>query len=632
MRAALLLALLALVLALLALVPAARAQTGPFCDGGRQVTAEDLRAHGAGRLGDAVRLLAPVRAWTVDGFDAEPRNARGAITLVLDGVPWQGTSTVEPGMLDALPVAVSEVESIAYCPGSTMIAGRIVGSTLHVWTRPPERVAALADYGNETGDPGPARYLDPGLPNSDHWGPDGELVARSGRAWATLRARSFLPTDTAIVARTSAASARFPEHQTLLGAITARSPNGASQGRVAAFTSGELPFLPRAEREVAVRRRWAHGVARWARHPRAPQFQARGGVRALSAPVWAAPDSVVARVSDWREAFAAGSASLAHSDGVRVGARGDVMQARGDERLPDFDAPIQQESAIAATAGLWASFRSPRHDGLPDVTADGFLATRADGGIQPGGGVSVSGSRDCVSLVLCPSWSVTVRRTPAAAAPDAGYWRAAGLAPLVRDGGTGADIATDEVSILISSRPPYTHTARRTEAGWTLLGGWTRSPEPVASQRDGSPVVVQTEAWSRRWAAASAWTWWRPGTGWRLAADGALALTASAGDAVWPEAPTAQVGVSMTYTPDRTLALSARAEAATASHSRAVRGDLPSRIPGGVVVDLSVRRSVWRDRLALALTGHNVFGAPEQPSALGARLGPRLHLRLLLRL
>ena len=633
--------LLALLLGSLA-TPSANAQSGPACPGGRGVTADELRAAGAGRLGDVLRLLAPVRAWTVDGFDAEPRDARGALTLVLDGIPWQGTSTVEPGMLDALPVAVSEVRTITYCPGSALVAGRIVGPTLNVWTEPPPSVAGLADYGNETGDPGPARYIDPGLPNVDHWGPDGELVARSGRAWATLRARSFLPTDTAIVARTSAASARFPEHQTLLGAITARSPTGLSTGRVAAFTSGELPFLPRAEREAAVRRRWAQAGARWAGRPLAPRFEARGGIRSLGAPTWAAPDSVVTRVSAWREASAAGSASLSMSDGIRIGARGDVIQARGDLRLPDSDAPIPQDDATAATVGVWADIEpwlfglsdgsaSRFADWAPGINAEASLATNADSGVSAGGGISVQKASHTTDF----RWNVTARRTPAAASPDAGYWRAAGLAPLVRDGGEGSDIATDEASVFLELRQPFGFGGRGgalSESALTVSAGWTRSPEPVAARRSDALVVVQSEAWSRRWAEASGWARWSIRRTWRLDADGALALTASAGDAVWPEAPTAQLGLGATYRPDPSLALSARAEASTASHSRAVRGDLPSRIPGGVVVDLSVRRSVWKDRLALALTGHNVLGAPEQPSALGARLGPRLHGRLMLRL
>ena len=228
--------------------------------------------------------------------------------------------------------------------------------------------------------------------------------------------------------------------------------------------------------------------------------------------------------------------------------------------------------------------------------------------------------------------SMPARRT--AITPDAGYWRAAGLAPLVRDGGDGADRPTDDVSVVLDVTPyaaePEGDAPSRLVTGAALAAGWTRSPEPVAERMAAAPVRVRTEAWSRRWAEASAWARWTTHR-WTLAADGAATLTASAGDAVWPEAPAAQLGATATYTPDPTLALSARVEAATAAHSRAVRGDLPSRIPGGVVVDLSARRSVWGDRLALALVGHNVLGAPEQPSALGARLGPRLFGRLSLR-
>ena len=632
------------------------------------MTAYDLRAHGGGRLGDALRLAAPVRGWTVDGFDAEPRDARGALTLVLDGVPWQGTSTVEPRMLDALPVAVSEIDRIVYCPSGALVAGRLVGSVLHVETAPPERVAGLADYGNETGDPGPARYLDRDLPNVDHWGPDGELVARSGSAWATLRARSFLPTDSAIVARTTAVSARFPEHQTLLGAVSAGSPDGASRGRVAAFASGELPFLPRAQREVAVRRRWVQAGGRLRRNPWGDtkwggirgelRGDVWGGVRVLDAPTWAATDSAAARLTGWREAFAGGSAGRNLRDGLAVGVRGDVMHVRGDAPRPNANALPRQAEALAGSAGVWLSVSEsalapppslllgiPRRLS-PALAADATIATQAGGGARLGGGVLLSGTPEYLWASGGWAWRASARRTPAAASPDASYWRAAGLAPLVRDGGPGADIATDEASVAVDwTLPPVNVVDRDTElrdgihvshsprlrGRLALAGGWTRSPVFVAADE---PSAIQTEAWSRRWVTATAWARHWPGVAYTATsavyfdADAAFTLTDSDGDGPWPKAPQAVVGLSATYLSGRALALSARAEASTASNSRAVRGDLPARVPGGVVVDVSARRSVWGDRLALALVGHNVLGAPEQPSAVGARLGPRLHARL----
>ena len=51
-----------------------------------------------------------------------------------------------------------------------------------------------AEVGNETGDPGPLRYLDPTLPNVDKIGPDYEATAQIQNR-VLVSARSRLPAD-----------------------------------------------------------------------------------------------------------------------------------------------------------------------------------------------------------------------------------------------------------------------------------------------------------------------------------------------------------------------------------------------------------------------------------------------------
>ena len=585
------------------------------CPGGRAVTRAELRAAGAGRVGDALRLAAPLTAWTVDGFEAAPRDGRGALALLVDGVPWTSGTSLEPERLDALPLTVSEVEAVVYCPGPRLVRGRLAGATLDVRTAPPPRLAGLADYGNETGDPGPARYLDPTLPNVDHWGPDGELVGRAGPAWASVRARSFLPTDTAIVARTARVSARFPEHQTLAATVAARHRDGAL--RLTSWASGELPYLPFARRELAIRRTALRGAAE-ARLGRL-ELAAWGGVQRLGAPPWAAPASEAPPSTDWREATASVVLGAPLGAALRVGLRGDLTHATGDEHAPADGVPVAPASARAAVGSAWAAFARGRLDLAVEATA----APDASGDAVPGGGVVAGLALGAYRLTLA------ARRSVQAAAPDVGYWHARGLAPLTPTSAPGRDAPTDALDLrLDADAAPRVLGPGRLTVQAALAGGWRQTPELVALPE---APFAQTERWARRWAELTADAVWRAGR-WTLRTDAALATTASSTPGVWPAPPALRLGAGTAWRPDQTLDLSARLEATSAADSRAVRGGLPSRVPGGLVLDLAARRSVWGDRLALALVGHNVLGAPEQPSAVGARLGPRLFGRLSLRL
>lgn len=618
---------LALLLALAGLAsPSAAQPPAPDCPGGRTVSATTLRAAGVGRLDDALRLVAPVYGWTVDGFDAEPRDGRGALSLLVDGRPWRSGTDVEPGALDALPVAVSELDAVVYCPGPRLVWGRAVGATLNLLTVPPTRVAALVDYGNETGDPGPARYQDRDLPNQDHWGPDAEVVGRAGPVWAMLRKRSFLPTDTAIVARTAPAFGQFPDVDRVQAAAAVRTRLGDAtlDGRTGLTVGEALPFLPYAQHEVALDRRAVSGAAevrrgRWALLASGDLHRLRGPSRATI------PDSLRARDYDQARVDLALAAAVGdgHELGIAVGA--DVLRTPEItyRSLGQFSPPVTaDESTTLATIRAWTRLRWLDGRGTLDLSA------LTDGG-RPGGGAHLRVPMAGLTL------TAGARVAPVRTAP-----LEYGFGPLRQD-------------------TTATQRRQRSDASafdLRLDGGWTR--RAVGVQWSASAWRARSPRLSVRLTRRGTSLFFRPtvehgvrgdaAVGWqrgalRLGADLAVQAVRYAAPSGLSEssefvtdhaAPALAAGTTAQWTPSARLALHARLEAATERLATAgtVAAPRSGRVPGGVVLDLGLRRSVWGDRLALALVGHNVLGAPEQPALLGARLGPRLHVRLMARL
>ncbi|MEL6614890.1 MAG: hypothetical protein AAFQ43_04085, partial [Bacteroidota bacterium] len=173
----------------------------------------------------------------------------------------------------------------------------------HGLTEEWNAVRLSVEAGNETGDPGPLRYLDPSLPNVDKIGPDYEAaVAVQGRARVSARWRDFLPTDPALAPRVfDAVQGRFPKRKGLALAAEARLSRDV---RVWADALGaeDLPFEPTLGREVPVRRQRLGGHVSWSSWYPAWWVDANFRAERLDRPEWSALASGVG--PDWQETVA----------------------------------------------------------------------------------------------------------------------------------------------------------------------------------------------------------------------------------------------------------------------------------------------------------------------------------------
>lgn len=185
----------------------------------RVLGAADIAAGGWHRLGDVVAALVPGSMATVDGFNAllsENRlpfaglSAAGSPAWMIR-VDGQRIPVAIDGMwiLDALPVAMTQVDSVVVSRGPAIVDGRasLLG-TLDVYTRRPRPgISAVADYqhGDESGDPGPYRYTPRVTPNVEKLGPfTSGAVAYANGGWSldgAARYSSLNITDTRIARR-----------------------------------------------------------------------------------------------------------------------------------------------------------------------------------------------------------------------------------------------------------------------------------------------------------------------------------------------------------------------------------------------------------------------------------------------
>jgi hypothetical protein len=605
-------------LALAALLAAPADSLAP-CPGGQVLARADLEAAGATHLHDVFRLLDALDAITVDGFDAGPLGAwgppGGALRVLVDGAPLASGTAVEPAGLEALPVAFGEVERAVFCPGPGLAGGRWGGPWLEIETAPPARRAyGSVDYTNETGDPGPARYLDPTLPNVDHGGPDFEaaLVAQrgAGAAWAALGDRGYFPTDTALAPRVFEAvvPGQFPARSGTAFAAAARFPD--LRLRAGGYRGIDLPFVPEVSREVPVSRRAVQGAAAGA--GRLGPVGVRGHVHAarlrLRQPTW----SALGTDPDWTETRLDAAVSLSPPGGAfAAGAQAERTEARGP-----------RGASAVGIARVWTRLGWQRGRRSATVTAQATAATGGLGGALALVGRPLAGPG---GLTL----TLAAHRAPAAATPDAAFWARRGAAAFPGAGPV----------LLPGDGPPTDRALARLDAsgrvGDVRLGAWLEGEGARGGVRLARLVLagaaaggevhhVQAEGTAARAGVAAAWA----RGGLRLRASGRV-QGAVGGDGpfreAWRRRPRAGAVAEATVRPDGRLALWARAEArAGATWTGYPRPD----VPGGLFVDLGLSKRAWGDRLRVSLSGRNVLGAEERTHPLGAVLAPRLLVRL----
>ena len=597
---------------------AARDSVEALCAGGAVVTQAELQAAGAAHLHDALRLAGVFHGVTVDGFDLRPVAAVGvpgaeAVRVFVDGAPAARGAGPEPPGLEALPVALGEVEAVVVCPGPGVAGGAFGGPWIDVRTGPPSRWAyGAVSYGNEAGDPGPALFFDPTLPNVDRLGPDVEAGAgislgERTPVWAVIRHRDFLPTDPAIIDRTIAASVRerYPKR---IGPVVAVALAGDGlRVRAAARQFADLPFVPEAAREIPLAHTSAQATVSqtWA----VPGGRAWGHVHAaalqLERPDW----SALAVDPDWSEARAeAALGAESGRDGRRLGGglRGVAVSADG----PGQAEGTRLADGSVALGSAWARVgRSFERVDL-DVTASGAVAGSGVGA----GLLAQSGWRPAprLGVTLAASW----RRTLPEETPDLAFWVGRVYAGVPSTVPEAAPVEVAHLRLGVTGRLGEVRLGASAEGQrtWADVG----VPGAVFSglfEADGTAAVGRVDA---SWAGRGL------GLGASAHARGVLSGT-DAYRASWRRLPRLGVALDATLRPDDRLALWARVEGRSGTHWD---GFLEADLPAALLLDLGVSKRAWGERLRVSLAGRNVLGAEERTHPLGAELAPRLFVRL----
>lgn len=203
--------LVAVWLAVLLTSGPAQAQPHQSLFGRRTILGDELREAGVDRLSDLLQHLPATRTITLDGFTY--RASLGgfdpfqepAWLLLVDGRPVD-TGLFGEHNLNLLPVSIQDVLSVDVVDVPGLYRGEFAAGFIDIRTGAGLPFSASLSAQNETGDPGPYRYV-AGLasPNVDGNGPDASVTA------GTLSPRSALgvaaagrlhhPTDPAIVNR-----------------------------------------------------------------------------------------------------------------------------------------------------------------------------------------------------------------------------------------------------------------------------------------------------------------------------------------------------------------------------------------------------------------------------------------------
>ncbi|MEM0962152.1 MAG: hypothetical protein AAGK21_06370 [Bacteroidota bacterium] len=570
------------------------------CPGGDVIARAELQAAGATAVHDILRLASAVEGITTDGFDLWPVAAAGVpfetpVQVLVDGAPVLRGGGPEPLGLEALPIAVAEIDHVVVCPGAGLAAGALGGPWIDVRTSAPAEAALVAiGFGNETGDPGPLRYLDPTLPNVDKWGPDYEFAAVTddGRAWLATRDRGFLPTDPRIFDRTLPATNRFPNRSGTV--ITAAGGDARWRVRGGVRRMFDLPFVPAVRSEVPLDHVSAQATVSGRGQIGRARIQGHGhlGHVRLDRPL----RSRVDLDPSWSDVRLDGALS-ASVDGRHQSIAAGVRMRHADASAPAFGATV-------TTAQGWVRAASRGPTGVAMVVG----GTAAGGTLGPVGILDGWWQRGPLRLAVTAS----TRRTLPEDAWTHDLWRERGYGAV---GPASVDAPGH------SARLRGSATLRRGASRWSAAAEVLRDRETLAS---GAVAAGSAASLSARWRWSDAR--WALSTG--AAARGAVAGSDAYRD-LWDRLASGTAFASVAVRPDRRLSLWSRVEA----RSAATWSGFPEpEVPAAVRLDLGASRWFWREHLRLSITGRNVLNAEERTHPLGAVLEPRLFVRLEARL
>ena len=620
------------------------------CPGARTLEAADLA--GIVEITDILRSLPGVSWSTTDGFDLRPHAggvapAGEAPWLVLiDGVP---VTTGPFGAVDfhLLPVEPSEIIRVVHCPGPAIAAGRFAGAgTLEITTSrrrgtPGWGSMAEARVGNETGDPGPRRYLPEAAPNVDKIGPDVALVVLSPVVTASGRFERRYPGEPATFDRNADALGRFPAVRYGTVGLHVGHPRSPLRLDAGATYASDLWYLESAGRELPVRRLGALGAL-------SAGVTVRGvalGVRAAAnaAHLDRRPEMVdsafVGFDPRWREF--GGALDLE----VRVPRRGRSLAAGTHVSGTTASGPDLADGRMGLMriwlhqAGDGRAGWHPRSDIAVVVGADdvGFEIAGTVERIGPGGTLSVRFSRD--------------DRIPEEN-PGSAFWRARGYTGLDRVEtdyapaptimrGTERSLRADALAHAGAGVTLRASVAGRDFRDFMLERGDFR-PDSVAGVAGAGSATGRHHGRliSVLMAADASLGRWRWDLSYRLEriVDGDAGFR----DA-WGTVPVHLGRGRVSLRPDPSLLLRTAVEARSATRWQAYEafdgvafpggfGEYRSRVPPAVVVDLDLEKSLLGGRLTLTASLRNLLNAPERAHPLGATLAFRMWTRVRLRL
>lgn len=184
----------------------------------RTIDAAGIATAGWHRVGDIVSALPPGATASVDGFNhaltssrvgfMEASGSTASWRVRLDGQTMP-VSIAGLWILDAIPVAITQIDSVVIAEGPSIVDGQPVFlGTIDLYTRRPRRgLSSIGDYqhGDESGDPGPYRYTPRTSPNVEKLGPfaSGAVAFATDRVTLDIGARysTLNTTDTRILSR-----------------------------------------------------------------------------------------------------------------------------------------------------------------------------------------------------------------------------------------------------------------------------------------------------------------------------------------------------------------------------------------------------------------------------------------------
>ena len=195
-----------------------QAQSGPD----RVITSTELEASGLNRLADVFEFFGIGVPATTDSFNYWPRSTFGfqaaasPLAIEVDGVRHDIVVYGMP-LYNALPVTIPEIQRIdvyrSRLEGDGSGASR---GLVRIVTKKEEGYSVGFTLGNQTGDPGPLRYLDPTLRNVDKIGPDYQANARWQAHTASILYREDFATEPPLAARNGGVLGSGPLRQRIV--------------------------------------------------------------------------------------------------------------------------------------------------------------------------------------------------------------------------------------------------------------------------------------------------------------------------------------------------------------------------------------------------------------------------------